>query len=148
LSIKEYAKDLATNLLKAHQGDEGPVKLMLELDEIKLPYDTVLPSGLILNELISNSLKHAFPKRKSGTIFISLRKLGEMLELRYQDDGPGLPRDFDPSHIETLGLKLVHSLAVHQLRGTIELAHHSGTEFVFRFPLQIVERDSKVPLRH
>ena len=148
LSIKEYAEDLANNLLKAHQGCKGPVKLVLELEDIKLPHDVVLPGGLILNELISNSLKHAFPNGKSGTIFISLRKPGEKLELRYQDDGPGLPNDIDLSRIETLGLKLVHSLAVHQLRGSIELAHHSGTEFVFRFPLRTIKSHSSSPMSH
>jgi two-component sensor histidine kinase len=137
LNIKEYAEGLANNLLKSHQGKKGLVRLVLDLEEIPLPHDMVLPSGLIINELISNSLKHAFPNGKSGSIYLSIKVNGEKLELRYKDDGPGLPRDFGISRIETLGLKLVRSLALYQLRGTIELAHHmEGTEFVFRFPLQ------------
>ena len=55
------------------------------------------------------------------------------MELRYRDDGPGLPRDLDLSRVDSLGLKLVHNLAVRQLRGTMELVHDPGTEFVFRF---------------
>jgi two-component sensor histidine kinase len=59
-----------------------------------------------------------------------------------------MPEGFDLSRIETLGLKLVRTLAVHQLRGSIELAHHSGAEFVFRFPLRPIKSDSKAPLGH
>jgi two-component sensor histidine kinase len=146
LNVKEYGEDLAKNLLKAHQGCKGSVKLSLELEEICLPHDMVLPMGLILNELVSNSLKHAFPAGRQGSIFLSIRRLGQELEVRYKDEGPGMPEGFDLSRLETLGLRLVRTLAVQQLRGKIELLHNPGTEFVFRFPLRATKSDSSSPL--
>ena len=106
----------------------------MELEDVSLSVDAALPCGLIINELLSNSLKHAFRGGQNGDIFLSLRRLGEEVELRYRDDGPGLPRELrDLSRVGSLGLKLVHNLAVRQLRGKMEHANEPGAEFVFRF---------------
>lgn len=134
LNIGGYLEDLVHTILHAHRRNDGSVKPVLALDDFPVSIDTALPCGLILNELVSNSLKHAFPGRESGTIFLSLRKAGEQVELRYRDDGPGMPRSVDLSPTGSLGLKLVHNLAVHQLRGKMEVRRDPSTEFVFRFP--------------
>lgn len=133
IGMKEYVEDLVASLLKAHQGAGGPVTPVLDLEEVFLSLDAALPCGLIINELVSNSLKHAFRDRMAGRVFLSLRNLGEEAEFRYRDDGPGLPGDLELPGVGTLGLKLVHNLAVRQLRGTIELVHDPRTEFVVRF---------------
>lgn len=133
LSMKVYFRDLLTLLLQVHQGDDGPVKPVLDLEEIFLSIDAAQPCGLIINELVTNSLKHAFPDRKAGRIYLSLRQREDDVELAYRDDGPGLPRDLDLSRIKSLGLKLVYNLAVHQLRGTVDLRHDPRQEFIFRF---------------
>jgi len=133
LNLKDYVDDLVNSLLRAHRGIGGSIRTILHIDDLFLSIDAALPCGLIINELVSNSLKHAFPARESGTIFLSLRQVGEQVELRYRDDGPGLPRDLDLSQIRSLGLKLVYNLAVRQLRGTMDMRHEPVAEIVFAF---------------
>ncbi len=133
LDMKDYVEDLMSSLLRVHQGTGGTIRSNLDVDRLFLSIDVALPGGLIINELVSNSLKHAFPGGKSGNIFLSLRRDGEKVVLRYRDDGPGLPRDLDLSGINSLGLKLVYNLAVRQLRGTMEIRHDPVSEFVFTF---------------
>ena len=133
VNMRDYVTDLGRALLHAHDVAGGAVVLSLELENLTFPIDAALHCGLIINELISNSLKYAFPNGKTGTIFLGLRRTGEETELRYRDDGPGLPRELDVGHIKTLGLKLVYNLAVRQLRGSIDVRRDPVTEFVFRF---------------
>jgi two-component sensor histidine kinase len=105
--------------------------------------DTSVPLGIIINELVSNSLKHAFPGRDKGKIEIKLHreKRGECeiesdksttFFLSVSDNGIGIPEDFDIEDIDSLGLQLVTSL-VDQLDGEIELKSNSETEFTIRF---------------
>jgi two-component sensor histidine kinase/PAS domain-containing protein len=133
LDIKEYAEDLLNAIIRAHPATMGHVRTETDLDNLSVSIDAALPIGLIINELVSNSLKHAFPGRESGTICMSIRRCGMRTEMRYRDDGPGLPGDFELSKSPTLGLKLVHNLAMLQLRGTMEIRHDPHTEFVFTF---------------
>lgn len=133
LNMKEYVEDLAASLLFAHQGSDGRVKLNPEVGDFSLSVDSALPCGLIINELIANSLKHAFPGLKTGTICLSLLSTGKEFVLTYRDDGPGLPEGLDPFRVSSLGLKLVYNLAVRQLRGTMDIRRDPATEFLFRF---------------
>ncbi|MEW6720996.1 MAG: transporter substrate-binding domain-containing protein [Thermodesulfobacteriota bacterium] len=133
LNVKDYLTDLVSAILQIHLADVGHVRMESDLDDISISIDAALTLGLIVNELVSNSLKHAFPGGKSGEIFLSLKRHGEKTELRFRDDGPGLPPDFDLSRLGSLGLKLVQNLAVRQLRGTMEIRRGNITEFVFRF---------------
>jgi two-component sensor histidine kinase/CheY-like chemotaxis protein len=133
VNMRDYLTDLEKPLLRAHAVTSGSVAISLDIEELPFPIDAALYCGLIINELVSNSLKYAFPKGKPGSIFLSLHRVEEETELRYRDDGPGLPRDLNPPHVKSLGLKLVYNLAVRQLRGTIELRRDPVTEFVFRF---------------
>ncbi|MBI5576978.1 MAG: GAF domain-containing protein [Deltaproteobacteria bacterium] len=133
LNMKDYVRDLAGSLLLAHQGSGGPVKTELDLDDLRFALDHALPCGLVINELVSNSLKHAFPHGEPGTIFLSFKRGRGGVELIYRDDGPGLPPGLDPARVDSLGLKLVYNLAVRQLRGKMELRREPVTEFVFLF---------------
>lgn len=133
VNMREYATDLVKALLHAHAVADGSVALSLDLESLAFPIDAALHCGLIINELISNSLKYAFPQGKRGTIFLALRRVGNETELNYRDDGPGLPRDLDLSRSRSLGLKLVYNLAVRQLRGSMDVRRDPATEFVFRF---------------
>ncbi|PWB65036.1 MAG: hypothetical protein C3F14_05995, partial [Deltaproteobacteria bacterium] len=133
LNLRDYLKDLMTSLLRTHPGGDGSIRMDLDLEEIFISIDAALPCGLIINELVSNSLKHAFPGGKSGAIFLTLRRAGERVELAYRDDGPGLPPDIDLSRTRTLGLKLVYNLAVKQLRGALEIRRDPAPEFVITF---------------
>ena len=95
--------------------------------------ETAVPCGLIISELVSNSLKYAYPDDMIGELNISLKSLKNELELIIRDDGVGFPEDLDFRNINlSLGLKLVNSL-VKQLDGTIELDSSRGTEFTIKF---------------
>ncbi|MDD1669314.1 MAG: sensor histidine kinase, partial [Methanomicrobiales archaeon] len=97
--------------------------------------DTALPCSLIINELVSNSLKYAFPDGKGGKICIRVRKDDSPLyTMEIRDTGVGLPAGLDLETTETLGLRLVHGLAVNQLGGSVETGKGRGTSFIIRFP--------------
>jgi two-component sensor histidine kinase len=96
--------------------------------------DVAIPCGLIINELVSNSLKHAFPAGKKGEIEISLSSIDEdMIELLARDNGIGMPEGFDFRKTESLGLHIVDILVENQLHGEITLNNNNGTEFRIKF---------------
>jgi PAS domain S-box-containing protein len=133
LGMRTYARDLVGALLRAHRGSNGTVTPVFDIEDIPVPLDAAVALGLIINELATNSLKHAFADGRPGRIFLSLRRTDGEVELRYGDDGPGLPRELDPAQSRSLGLKLVRSIAIRQLRGEMEIRHEPVPEFVFRF---------------
>ncbi len=134
VNMKEYLGDLARALLESNVRGEGDIFLKLEADSFPLPIDVIMPCGLIVNELISNSLKYAF-RGRGGEIGISFHHLGEgLMEIVYRDDGPGFQAG-ELKDIKTLGLKLVYNLATRQLGGDIRmvLLKGRGVEFRIRF---------------
>ncbi len=133
VNMKEYIRDLADALIESHSQVEGKVALKLDADSITLPIDIIMPCGLIINELISNSLKYAFTGEGGGEIRISFRQTGPgLMEIVYRDNGPGL-ESAGIGNIRTLGLKLVRNLATKQLGGEIEMIPGRGAEFRIRF---------------
>ena len=101
--------------------------------EVRLPIDAAVPCGLLVNELVSNCLKHAFPDQRAGVIRIELVPVGAGLRLSIADDGVGLPAGLDPASAETFGLQLV-AMLVGQLRGTLTIERGGGTMFRVTFP--------------
>ncbi len=118
------------------------VKTVVEADGTLLDIARATPCGLVINELVTNSLKYAFPQsfecgKKRGapcTITVRLTKDGDAYTLNVQDNGIGISRDLDITSTKTLGLKLVTFLSRHQLRGKIEIDRIEGTRIVIRFP--------------
>jgi two-component sensor histidine kinase len=109
------------------------VTLNIQADDIFLTIDAAVPCGLILNELISNALKHAFSDGQAGEIRVELHASGDhQVTLSVADTGIGLPKDLDLNTTTSLGLQLVHTL-VDQLDGRIELNGSRGTEFKITF---------------
>ena len=94
--------------------------------------DTAVPCGLIISELVSNSLKYAFPEGMNGEILVSLKFIDNKYELIVRDNGIGMPADIDLSKLETLGLLLVTSLT-EQIDGQITINRNHGTEFIIKF---------------
>ncbi len=129
----DYIRRLANDLMAAYALRAGNVSLKLDVADVPLTPDTAFPCGLIINELVSNSLKHAFPEGRSGTICIDLQRDGEALALTVADDGKGLPEGIDAASGGSLGLRLVRNLAS-QLGGALEVASGPGTRFTVRFP--------------
>jgi PAS domain S-box-containing protein len=133
VSARDYIEDLARALLKSHGKGAQEISLALEVEDSPLPLDTLTPCGLIVNELMTNSLKYAFPAG-GGEIRICLRADGrDWITLDFSDDGAGLPEGFDPRRARSLGLRLVRNLVTRQLGGKMEIGRDGGTRYVMRF---------------
>ena len=128
IDIDDYIRFLGTGLSQFYDAKSRGIRFTLESPDIRVDINTAIPLGLILNELISNAFKYAFPKGKSGEVFVSVTREEKTLTVMVRDDGAGIPEDFDWKNTQSLGLRLVNSL-VDQLDGTIELDRTSGTRF-------------------
>ncbi len=134
IDFKEYLETLSGELLKACLSADN-ISMIFDIEGIFLGIDTAIPLGLILNELITNSLKYAFPDNIKGTIHITLNKQGENdFELIYKDNGVGIPDNINPEKPKTLGLHLVRTF-VRQLKGGMQVRSSEGTEFIINFPV-------------
>ncbi len=133
IELSEYIKSLTNDLLSSYNVDPNRIKLKRELKGIFFEIDTAILCGLIINELVSNSLKHAFLPGSEGEIFIGLSKGKDgRYTLVHRDNGAGFPSNVDFRNTESLGLQLVNMLT-DQLGGKIELHTNSFTEFVIEF---------------
>ena len=135
INADEYIRTLVHGLHRSYAARTDQITVTINVEDISLRVDTAIPCGLIINELVSNSLKHAFPRRK-GEIKVILHSLNGDIELSVTDNGIGLPEDIDFRTTETLGLRLVTILAEDQLNGEIELDRTEGTAFHIRFKEQ------------
>ena len=102
------------------------------MENVFLEIDKALPCGLILNELLTNSLEHAFSNKKAGEINIELKQDGKKYTLDVTDNGNGLPNDFNLKRSKSLGLQIVQRL-VKQLKGKISVTDDKGTKFNIEF---------------
>jgi PAS domain S-box-containing protein len=123
-----YIESLAHNLLVSYRGDAGNVKLNLDVAGVFLGIDTAIPCGLIVNELISNALKHAFPGGRAGQLTVRMRQCEESYVLEVSDDGAGLSHPPDMENSQSMGLQLV-TLLTEQLDGTLSVDTSRGTKF-------------------
>jgi len=144
-SLRQYLNMLAKNIYSSYGVSFDRVRFKCETNGIEFGIDTIIPLGLILNEAISNSLKHAFPLNRSGEIYIELSEPGKLNEpdktigysnehyrLIIKDNGKGLPKDFDLQKMNSLGLTLLSSLSA-QLDGEVIINNKIGTEVDIRF---------------
>lgn len=139
IDFVDYIQNMTAFLLQSYRLD-SLVKLQLHIEDVFLGIDTAIPCGLIVNELVSNSLKHAFPAGVEGEISITLSSDNDVFTLIISDNGAGFPDDIDFKNTESLGLQLVNNL-VEQIDGTIELDSNDGTKFTISFKdLQYKER--------
>jgi two-component sensor histidine kinase/DNA-binding response OmpR family regulator len=133
INLAEYIRNLAGYLLRSYGMCVETIALDVKTEDVLLGLDAAVPCGLILNELVSNSLKHAFPDGRRGHISIGLcAGGGGELTLVVADDGVGLPANFDVRHATSLGLQLVNAL-VSQLDGTLEVHSNGGAIFRITF---------------
>jgi len=139
LNFADYAAGLTRSLWNVHGAVGARVKLKLEVEPVALSVATAVPCGLILNELLSNALKHAFPSG-GGTVTVGLTRepASGRLCLQVRDDGVGLPTGFDWRHARSLGLRLVQMLTA-QLDGSVEAGPGPGTEFRVSFAAKDAE---------
>ncbi|MCX7973201.1 MAG: PAS domain S-box protein [Candidatus Aminicenantes bacterium] len=138
IEFSSYLRSLATHLFHAYQIDASQIKLHFEVEEVILNLNTAIPCGLIINELVTNALKHAFSPEQKGEIIITLkqRQAGEYL-LGVKDNGRGLPLEINLDQPRTLGLEIV-TILVDQIEGHLEVKVNGGTEFLITFKEQSV----------
>jgi two-component sensor histidine kinase len=144
LNFSPYIKELTENLYQTYNIGKNNISLKLDLEEnTYLDMDIAVPLGIIVNEFVSNSLKHAFPTGNEGEIRIELhREKNEecitndedciTFVLTVSDNGIGIPDDFEIEELDSLGMQLVNTL-VDQLDGELEIKRDNGTEFTVRF---------------
>ncbi len=132
IDFGDYVQTLSKDLYSTYVLDKDLIKMNIETDELKLDIDTSIPLGLILNELVTNSLKHAFSPGKRGIINIKFKKLDEHYLLEVKDNGKGLPVGLDYKNADSLGLNIITSLT-EQIDGELEHLNHSGTIFRITF---------------
>ncbi|WP_162198770.1 sensor histidine kinase, partial [Methanosarcina mazei] len=152
LNFSPYIQELTENLFNTYSLGDTRITLSMDLEEdLFFNMDTAVPLGMIVNELVSNSLKHAFGGRDKGEICIQLyrEKLtkfkseeseGTVFVLKISDNGLGIP-EIDVENLDSLGMQLVTSL-VDQLDGKLELKRNNGTEFIIRF--KVTDKENKV----
>ncbi len=128
-----FIRDLAGRLQQSYGSAASPVEIHANVSDVSLPIETSIPCGLILNELVSNALKHAFPEGRGGEVNISMKAEGDHFTLTVQDNGIGFPEAVDFQNTQSLGLELVN-LLVGQINGTIDLQVDGGTTFTITFP--------------
>ncbi|MBD0347495.1 MAG: PAS domain-containing protein, partial [Coleofasciculus sp. Co-bin14] len=133
IDFAQYIPDLTCHLFNSYQVNSDAVTLNTNIDGVFLEIDKAIPCGLIINELVSNSLKYAFPKKHNGEIWVEFHANSDnTLTLIVRDNGIGIPEEFDIETTMSLGLTLVQGL-VEQLEGTLELDCSRGTEFKITF---------------
>jgi len=129
-----YLEDIAANLASLFQSNDRKIPILIEVPSMCLEMDVALPIGMVVTELVTNAARYAFPDQRSGRIRISMTLGDQRATLTVEDDGIGLPMEFDPVKSPTLGLKLVLALA-EQLGSKLELLPGNGTAIRFDFPL-------------
>ncbi len=134
IDLKEYYDELVIMLLDSLNIQPENISIIMDTESIHVLIDIAIPCGLILNELLTNALKHAFPDNKKGEITIRLRRqYPDNIEFRITDNGIGLPPDFDSRSTKTLGMQLIHTIGESQLQGKVEFSSNRGTTCTIRF---------------
>jgi PAS domain S-box-containing protein len=142
IAMEHYLNQLTTDIARLHHGSDVHIRWHVDAGGVNLPINEAIPVGLVANELISNSFKHAFGEGKEGNIKIILRDLGaEKIELIVEDNGRGVPENFDMNGVGTLGLQLVSRLAEGQLGGVLNLDSKNGTRVSVSFVTGSLERE-------
>ena len=132
-----YLQSLTGHLVRSYRSSRGVARLQMDIAEVSLSLETAVPCGLIVNELVSNALKHAFNNGHQGTVQIILRKNEDkQVSLTVADDGVGLPDGFDISRSDSLGLRLV-TMLVGQVRGELNTSSDHGARFEVVFPTEL-----------
>ena len=135
VELAAYLASLCQQLFRALVATPGSIQLQLDLAPIRLGIDQAIPCGLLVNELVSNALKHAFPQGRTGQVRVELQPVEGEPEgrLRVADNGVGLPTDFDLNQLTSLGLQLVSGLT-RQIGGRLEVGTGPGAVFsvIFR----------------
>lgn len=136
VDFQRFLDELVPSLIESYRSVVGHVSIDIDAHQVKLPINEAIPCGLVINELVSNALKHGFARAHNGRISVSiLTTADEMVEISVSNDGHPVPPDLDFNHSATLGFQLVQ-LLTRQLGGTLSIQRAGPTRFSLRFPLE------------
>jgi len=138
IDMDDQIQDQVRAMANIYSRPGQQITFDITCDHLYLPVDQAIPLALVVNELISNTYKHAFKGRPRGTVGISLVSAGGQVRMVVRDDGVGLPDGLDINTTGSLGLKLIRTLVQHQLRGSLTIISRNGTEVIAEFPLMTV----------
>jgi two-component sensor histidine kinase len=128
--LKSYIEELAELIHATFEDQSKHIEFDFDLEPADGLIDTAVPLGLVINELLINAIKHAFPERDTGRVLIRLTKIGEgALHLSLEDNGIGLPQGFKPERAESLGLQTVYNIVTNQLNGSLKVRSNGGTHW-------------------
>ena len=136
VNFSEYIQTLSRNIIQSYVISSEKIDLILNLEKISLNLDLSIPAGLIINELITNAIKHAFPNAMKGKILLDLKSENNMVYIQVKDNGVGIPPEMDYNNTNTLGLQLVNTL-IDQIGGEIKFNSKKGigTEVLIKFKM-------------
>ncbi len=139
INLKNYLKELSENVVQTFSPGRLSITTHLDLDNIIVSIDEAVPCGLIINELILNSLKHGYPDKETGRISISMKLRGHDAVFTYADNGVGLSGPVIFDNLDNLGLQTVKSIAEHQLEGSMKIDGKNGFCCDFQFDTSNME---------
>ncbi|QHV99385.1 tetratricopeptide repeat-containing sensor histidine kinase [Spirosoma endbachense] len=143
IPMADYVTEIVDYLIDSFDRQDT-VQKQIDITPLELDATLAVPIGLILNEVVTNSLKYAFPNNRPGLISIELKKLaGQHYQLLMVDNGIGLPTDFDPGQSRSLGMSLINGLS-HQIDGDLHISQNNGVRFRLNFSLDKMVKESEV----
>ncbi len=131
IEIKSYLENLTEDISQTHQRDDKEIDIQIEGDELSLNVNQAVPFGILANELLINAFKYAFRNKEKGTIKLLLKEKKDQIFFSVSDDGEGLPKDFNPKELKSLGITLVQTLA-DQLDATFSWDSKKGKGATFK----------------
>lgn len=132
IDFADYIRSLTRDLFNTYSTQEDRIDLKMDVEDVEVDIDNAVPLGLIINEIVTNSLKYAFPDETAGTITISFHKQKDQYILEVSDDGIGIPEEFEVEKSDSLGMMLINSLT-YQIGGELEIERSPGTTFRIKF---------------
>jgi len=144
IDMAAYVRDLAALMTESYGVSPAKVSVDLRLEDISMLIDTALPCGLIVSEIMANSLKHAFPGDRKGRIRLAMTRMeDDFVKLRIDDDGVGFPKGFDADADARMGMKTLFTMVRHQLQGSIDIASEGGVSYLIRFKRKLYDERVK-----
>ena len=139
INISEYIESLIEHLHQSYSQSADRIKIDLDIEDVSFTLETAIPCGLILNEVITNALKYAFPDNKEGIISVKLvSEKDDMARITIKDNGIGMEPDIDTREPKTLGLQLIQTITEYQLQGEMSYRINNGTEWTLEFNKNII----------
>ena len=136
INLSTYFNELIQSLNGSLNQKENNITLEWAIDDISLDVSQAIPVGIILNEIVTNAMKYAFPDNQAGKISVLVKKTGTSIEMQISDNGVGLPADFSFANTTTLGITLLKGLTA-QLKGTFSVENYEGLTIALRFPIEV-----------